>query len=167
MNNDNCVHLNKEGSFYSVYNNDAFVISYIMNYKLVNIDNINVKTGFPTYLLDKVLTKLKKYHISYLVSDTNEFNDYGKYNNYQKCFEIDPTHTGVCFQLFLRCIQNKNYKGTFEILFEDENEKQTFEIDKNINQNAEIVTKVINNDIGSTITLKSGIKFKIISKNIY
>ena len=162
MNNDNCVHLNKEGSFYSVYNNDAFVISYIMNYKLVNIDNINVKTGFPTYLLDKVLTKLKKYHISYLVSDTNEFNDYGKYNNYKKFL-----HTDLMVESNLINNQNKNYKGTFEILFEDENEKQTFEIDKNINQNAEIVTKVINNDIGSTITLKSGIKFKIISKNIY
>ena len=63
-------------------------------------------------------------------------------------------------------IQSKNYQGTFEILFEDEDEKQTFEINKNINQNAEIVNKVINNDIGSTVTLKSGIKFKIISKNI-
>ena len=81
MKYDNCVNLKKEGSFYSVYNNDAFIISYLMNYKLVNIDNINVKTGFPTYLLDKVLTKLKKYHISYFISDTNEFIDYGKYNN--------------------------------------------------------------------------------------
>lgn len=156
MKYDNCVNLKKEGSFYSVYNNDAFIISYLMNYKLVNIDNINVKTGFPTYLLDKVLTKLKKYHISYFVSDTNEFIDYGKYNNYKKFL-----HTDLMVESNL-----KNYQGTFEILFEDEDEKQTFEINKNINQNAEIVNKVINNDIGSTVTLKSGIKFKIISKNI-
>ena len=33
---------------------------------------------------------------------------------FQKCFEIDPTHTGVCFQLFLRCIQNKDYEKAFE-----------------------------------------------------
>ena len=36
MKYDNCVNLKKEGSFYSVYNNDAFIISYLMNYKLVN-----------------------------------------------------------------------------------------------------------------------------------
>ncbi len=33
---------------------------------------------------------------------------------FQKCFEINPNHPGVCFQLFLRCIQNKDYKKAFE-----------------------------------------------------
>lgn len=32
---------------------------------------------------------------------------------FEKCFQIDPTHTGVCFQLFLRCIQNKDYEKAF------------------------------------------------------
>lgn len=44
---------------------------------------------------------------------------------FQKCFEIDPTHTGVCFQLFLRCIQNKDYEKAFEyfdIFYNSENE---------------------------------------------
>lgn len=44
---------------------------------------------------------------------------------FQKCFEIDPTHTGVSFQLFLRCIQNKDYKKAFEyfdIFYNHENE---------------------------------------------
>lgn len=33
---------------------------------------------------------------------------------FEKCFQIDPTHTGVCFQLFLRCVQNKDYEKAFE-----------------------------------------------------
>ena len=33
---------------------------------------------------------------------------------FEKCFEMDPTHTGVSFQLFLRCIQSKNYEKAFE-----------------------------------------------------
>ena len=44
---------------------------------------------------------------------------------FQRCFEIDPTHTGVCFQLFLRCIQNKDYEKAFkyfDIFYNNENE---------------------------------------------
>lgn len=33
---------------------------------------------------------------------------------FEKCFQIDPTHTGVCFQLFLRCIQDMDYEKAFE-----------------------------------------------------
>ena len=132
-----------------------------MNYKLVNIDNKNVKTGFPINLLDKVISKLKKCHISYIVSDLpNEFYDYGKYNNYKKFL-----HTDLFVESNLKqSNQINNYTGTFEIIFEDEDEIQKFEIGKDINQNAELVSKV--NDIGAIVTLKSGIKFKIISKNI-
>ena len=44
---------------------------------------------------------------------------------FEKCFEMDPTHKGVSFQLFLRCIQNKNYEKAFEyfdIFYNNENE---------------------------------------------
>ncbi len=43
---------------------------------------------------------------------------------FQKCHEIDPTHKGTCFQLFLRSIKNKDYKKAFEyfdIFFNSEN----------------------------------------------
>ena len=33
---------------------------------------------------------------------------------FQKCYELDPTHKGVCFQLFLKSIQNKDYQKAFE-----------------------------------------------------
>lgn len=44
---------------------------------------------------------------------------------FQKCFEIDSTHKGVCFQLFLRCIQDRDYKKAFEyfdVFYMSENE---------------------------------------------
>lgn len=51
--------------------------------------------------------------------------EYNKANQcFLKCFEIDPTHNGVCFQLFLRCIKNKDYKKAFEyfdIFYNNEN----------------------------------------------
>lgn len=33
---------------------------------------------------------------------------------FEKCYELDSNHSGVCFQLFLRCIQNKNYEKAFK-----------------------------------------------------
>lgn len=44
---------------------------------------------------------------------------------FAKCFEIDPTHKGVCFQLFLRSVKNKDYKKAFEyfdVFYNNENE---------------------------------------------
>jgi hypothetical protein len=44
---------------------------------------------------------------------------------FEKCFELDPTHLGACFQLFLRSIQKEDYQRTFELyenLFQSENE---------------------------------------------
>lgn len=61
----------------------------------------------------------------YALKSVNELYYYGKqliaqkeYNKatqcFEKCFQIDPTHTGVCFQLFLRCVQKKDYEKAFE-----------------------------------------------------
>lgn len=33
---------------------------------------------------------------------------------FEKCYELNHDHFGVCFQLFLRSIRNKNYKKAFE-----------------------------------------------------
>lgn len=33
---------------------------------------------------------------------------------FEKCYKLDPTHIGVCFQLFLKNIQTKDYDGAFE-----------------------------------------------------
>lgn len=45
---------------------------------------------------------------------------------FEKCFQIDPTHTGVCFQLFLRCVQKKDYEKAFEYFDVFYNSKNEF-----------------------------------------
>ena len=43
---------------------------------------------------------------------------------FEKCYELDPNHSGVCFQLFLRSIRKKDYESTFryfEVLSNTEN----------------------------------------------
>ncbi len=34
---------------------------------------------------------------------------------FEKCFELDPTHLGVCVQLFLRSIQKEDYQRAFKL----------------------------------------------------
>lgn len=33
---------------------------------------------------------------------------------FKKCYELDPNHPGTCFQLFLRCITEKDYENAFK-----------------------------------------------------
>lgn len=51
---------------------------------------------------------------------------------FEKCFELDPTHLGACFQLFLRSIQKEDYQRAFE-LYESlaQSENEFYSIDAN------------------------------------
>ena len=59
------------GNFYETYNNDAYIISKIMNYKVKNISN-NVRVGFPIISLNKVLDELNNNKINYIVIEKDE-----------------------------------------------------------------------------------------------
>lgn len=56
--------------------------------------------------------------------------------------------------------------GTFEVLFIDDNEVMSFEIDKNINRDAELVKFVTNNEKNSVFEI-NGTKVKVLKKNMY
>lgn len=79
------------GNFYETYNNDACIISKIMNYKVKNISN-NVRVGFPITSLNKVLDELNNNKINYIVIEKDEIykisikkkfrdNNYSNYDN--------------------------------------------------------------------------------------
>lgn len=61
----------KIGNFYETYNNDDYMISKIMNYKVKNISN-NVRVGFPITSLNKVLDELNNNKINYNVIEKDE-----------------------------------------------------------------------------------------------
>ena len=52
MNNRSIV-IRKSGGFYQVFDNDALIISYLFDYKI-----INYKCGFPLIAINKVSTQL-------------------------------------------------------------------------------------------------------------
>lgn len=156
MKYDNFVKFEEDGCFYNVYNDDAYVIAYIMKYKLFSKNGV-VTAGFPCDLLNEVLSFLDKNRISYIVDDV--IKDYGTLNQYKRFIKKDiPVGSGDEVK--------KTYSGNFSVLFFDERDADYFEIDKDISSDAEIVRIVFNNDVNSINVLKSGEKFKIISKNI-
>lgn len=158
----NGVKIKKIGNFYSVYDNDAYIISYIMKYKLVNIGNDRVKAGFPIYLLDEVLY-LKRNKISYMVDYPAINIDFGSENRYLKCLKKNLPVESLYFNEKITL----SFYGGFSVLFDGDDEIENYEIGSNIESDAEIVSKVYEHNINDIIILNSGIKAKIISKGIY
>lgn len=77
---------NASGIFVYAYNESAYVVGYIMEYKVLD----NTKVGFPEKSLDKVTSKLQSYGISFKVVDPllnvisyyeSDDNNFDKYYN--------------------------------------------------------------------------------------
>ena len=157
----NMLKLKRNGCFYSAYDDDAYVISYIMNYKIIKTENNKYKVGFPDYMIDEVVYYLKKNKISFYIDDNIEKSiDYRENNRYLKCLKKDlPVYLS-------KKVLKKVYSGNFSVLFDDDLKPEKYEIGKTIDTDAEIVEKVANNNVNDIVILKSGVKFKIIEKNI-
>lgn len=59
----------KIGTFYESYNYDAYIISYLFNYKMKTLIDGDKICGFPTNSLNKVLSMLENKSINYIVVD--------------------------------------------------------------------------------------------------
>ena len=72
----------KIGKFYYSYGKDAYIISYIFNYKLKTIEE-NIKVcAFPVSITNKILAKLEENKINYLLIDRrNNYDVDSKFNN--------------------------------------------------------------------------------------
>lgn len=76
----NKVVIRKIGGFYNIFDNDAIIINYLFDYKIVNN-----RSGFPLNSLDKVINILEDNKVSYKVIDndaTFKNKDYKKVNKY-------------------------------------------------------------------------------------
>ena len=71
------------GKFYSVYKEDALILSFLLKYKI----NENFRVGFPDTTFTKVINAIEDKKINYqVVSKDSEHivKDYGKLNKYKK-----------------------------------------------------------------------------------
>ena len=80
----NYILLKQVGKFINVYNEDAYIISYLLNYKI-----INNKVGFPLSSLNKVINILDTNTINYKINDT--YKNYKNKNKYTKALNYSKS----------------------------------------------------------------------------
>lgn len=72
----------KIGSFYHIYGKDAYILSYLFNYKLKKFEGKYVTCGFPLDSISKIMAKLEEKKINYIILDRrNNYEEEEKYDN--------------------------------------------------------------------------------------
>lgn len=115
----------KEGSFYHVYGRDAYIISYLLRYKIKEIEGIKA-CGFPKNSINKVVSKLETNKLNYLILDrrnnydVEELSDNKNLNKYTDIYEKSKDYINKINRIdnvnqFL--INNINQKCFKEIFF--------------------------------------------------
>lgn len=135
----NDIILVKIGKFYQVYGKDAYIISYIFDYKLKKVEEVYM-CGFPQDSYNKVIAKLEEKKINYMILDRR--------NNY----EIDEfcDNKNISFILILKEIakQTRSQLGkkifmnsNFQILYHQEpcSESETYFHSHNENIQLEVL----------------------------
>jgi hypothetical protein len=115
----------KSGIFYETFNDDAYIMSYLFDYKIKKLSNF-VMVGFPEKVVDSVKERLKKEKISYVILKGNKKIESGK-NSYNE------SNYDILFDL--------SYK-TFNIEIEINSIRKKLEILKNTKSIEEILTKI-------------------------
>lgn len=89
----------KVGTFYSAYDKDAYIVAYLLNYNVTEIEGIK-KCGFPCNSIYKIKEILEKEKISYLLLD--KADDYEirekkkeKENRYMKVYNKAKTYVNL------------------------------------------------------------------------
>ena len=64
--NENSIVLIKSGIFYKTFNNDAYIVAHLCNYKINRLSNF-VMVGFPENTIENIKEKLLKENVSFVI----------------------------------------------------------------------------------------------------
>ena len=93
----------KTGVFYICINDDAFILNKLFSYKIKEFNNYK-RIGFPINSLNKVLKRLEKLNINYIVYDNKIITKVNFTNNSYNKYRIDIN----TYNSYLRRIKNIN-----------------------------------------------------------
>ncbi len=79
----NVVKIRKSGTFYSVFDDDCYILYFLLKYQINNN-----KVGFPKSALNKVINILEDNKINYEVVGEDNKNNFRNLNKYQKYVEL-------------------------------------------------------------------------------
>ena len=119
-----CMVLVKIGTFYNVYSKDAYIISYLLKYKIIEKESVPT-CSFPISSLSKVENILEKNKINYVVVDKrSNYEEEHKVinkqeNNYEKIFEIASKSVVIMLRIqriYNELVRRSNYTNISEQL---------------------------------------------------
>lgn len=132
----------KLGKFYSVYNKDAYIISYILKYQLKRENgkykDIKYSCGFPDIAINKVKSVLEDKKINYLIIDRrNNYEEDEKSNNknlnkYDEVLEKARIYANNKIRL------DNIYEYFMENIYENETRTFLIELENKINERRKI-----------------------------
>lgn len=123
------------GMFYRCYDEDAYVVSYLLRYKL-NSNSSNDMAGFPNSSINDVTSKLMRNKIDYKIFKINKLSleitdslSFGSDNNYEVVYEKSYRYMKLknrinrLFQKLIERIENEKMDETLdkieEIIFDN------------------------------------------------
>ena len=118
----------KIGSFYNVYGDDSFILSYLFGYKTKLLENGCRTCGFQITSASKVFSKLKENIINYLIIDKRldfeiiEKNDFKRKNQYKNFLKIALPYMNLKEKLETLCqnilenMDNQDFESELENL---------------------------------------------------
>ena len=150
------------GSWYKVNFDGAYIVSFLMSYKLFEDSKYGTPTvGFPESSIDNVVDMLRKNKINYMLKhDDDKIVDFGKDNNYDRFLHKDLPFSYVTSREIIK----KQPKGKFKVQYDGE-ESEEYIIGENINSEAELVKKVENGNVGDIVKVND-FNVLILEKNI-
>lgn len=129
-----CLVMVKVGTFYDVYSKDAYILSYLLKYKIIEKEFIP-KCSFPISSLSKVENTLEKNKINYLVVDkrSNYEVEHKAINNqenrYDSIFEVANDFGAIILRI--QNVYNELIKKSKEPNFNKKLERIEMELYKN------------------------------------
>lgn len=122
----------KVGAFYHCYDKDVYLLSDLFEYRIKRVDESTLASGFPKNALAKVMAKLEREKINYIMLDTkNNYDieykeDYGNLNKYNEKFQ--KARESVNFKIRVEKIS--------EVLLKEHNIEKIRKIEEIINEKA-------------------------------
>ena len=125
----------KIGEFYHVYGKDSYIISYLLRYRIKEIEGISM-CGFPNSSINKVVARLEEYKINYLkvnrknnyevdeISDNKNLNNYIKYFEKAKKFVNNKKRIDDIYNFMRKNIDKEDFKNTIQKMEDVINERR-------------------------------------------
>lgn len=96
------------GKFYHVYGKDAYIISYLFNYKIKVLEG-TAMCGFPLSSISKIIAKLEEMKINYLIVDRK--------NNYEVEEECNNKNLNNYLEYYEKSKKYINYKSRIDNIY--------------------------------------------------